>query len=101
MSNTSKLLFKIFGNEPIVEQFDKRRKFLKAVSYKDCIAQLEIKLICTEGNLKKELLKMELRNLKNNRSLNLLSNNTADDSKMTNIILKLKTTKKLRIELKI
>ena len=31
LSNTSKILFKVFGNEPIVEQFDKHRKFLKAV----------------------------------------------------------------------
>ena len=60
MWNTSKLLFKVFSNEPIVEQFDKHRKFLKAVnsseyreSYKDCIAQLKIKLICTEDKLKK------------------------------------------------
>ena len=108
LSNTSKLLFKVFGNEPFVEQFDKHHKFLKAVksnqnreSYKDCLAQLEIKLICTEDNLKKELQKMELQNLKNNKSLNLLSDNTADNSKMNNIILKLKTIKKLRTELKI
>ena len=108
LSNTSKLLFKVFGNEPIVEQFDKHHKSLKAVksnenreSYKDCIAQLEIKLICTEDNLKKELQKMELQNLKNNKSLNLLSNNTAENSKMSNIILKLKAIKKLRTELKI
>ena len=67
LSNTSKLLFKVFGNESIVQQFDKHRKSLKAVqsnenreNYKDCIAQLEIKLICTEDNLKKELQKMEL-----------------------------------------
>ena len=44
---------------------------------------------------------MELQNLKNNKSLNLLSDNTADNSKMNNIILKLKTIKKLRTELKI
>ena len=44
---------------------------------------------------------MELQNLKNNKSLNLLSNSTTDNSKMSNIILKLKTIKKLRIELKI
>ena len=31
LSNTSKLLFKVFGHEPIVEQFDKHRKFWKAV----------------------------------------------------------------------
>ena len=60
-----------------------------------------IKLICTEDNLKKELQKMELQNLKNNKSLNLLSDNTADNSKMNNIILKLKTIKKLRTEFKI
>ena len=75
LSNTSKLLFKVFGHEPIVEQFDKHRKFWKAVkwnenreSYTDCLAQLEIKLICTEDNLKKELKKKELQNLKNNKS---------------------------------
>ena len=108
LSNTSKLLLKVFGNGPIVEQFDKHRKSLKAAksnenreSYKDCIAQLEIKLICTEVNLKKELQKMELQNLKNNKSLNLLSNNTAENSKMSNIILKLKKIKNLRTELKI
>ena len=33
--------------------------------------------------------------------MNLLSNNTAGNSKMSNIILKLKAVKKLRIELKI
>ena len=108
LSNTSKLLFKGFGNESIVEQFDKHRKSLKAVQSnenrendKDCIAQLEIKLICTEDSLKKELQKMELQNLKNNKSLNLLSNNKTDNSKMSNIILKLKTIKKLCTELKI
>ena len=44
---------------------------------------------------------MELQNLKNNKSLSLLSDNTADNSKMNNIILKLKTIKKFRTELKI
>ena len=44
---------------------------------------------------------MELQNLKNNKSLNLLSHSTADNSKMNNIILKLKTIKKLCTELKI
>ena len=34
LSNTSKLLFKVFGNEPIVEEFDKRCKFLKVVKIK-------------------------------------------------------------------
>ena len=108
LSNISKLLFKVFGNKPIVVQFDKHRKFLKAVksnenreSYKDCLAQLEIKLICSEDNLKKELQKMELQNLKNDKSLNLLSDNTADNRKMNNIILKLKTIKKLCTELKV
>ena len=102
MSNTSKLLFKVFENEPIVEQFDEHHKFLKAVksnenreSYKDCLAQLEIKLICKEDNLKKELQEKELQNLKNKKSLNLPSDNTADNSTMNNIILKLKTIKKL------
>ena len=59
---TSKLLFKVFGNKPISEQFDKHCKSLKVVksnenreSYKDCIAHLEIKLICTEDNLKKKI----------------------------------------------
>ena len=33
--------------------------------------------------------------------MNLLSNNTAGNSKMSNIILKLKAVKKLRTELKI
>ena len=44
---------------------------------------------------------MELQNLKNNKSLNLLSNNTTKNSKMSNIILKLKTIKKPRTALKI
>ena len=44
---------------------------------------------------------MELQILKNNKSLNLLSDNTTDNGKMNNIILKLKTIKKLRTELKI
>ena len=44
---------------------------------------------------------MELQILKNNKSLNLLSDNTADNGKMNNIILKVKTIKKLRTELKI
>ena len=63
LSNTSKLIFKGFGNDPIVEQFDKHRKSLKAVksnengeSYKDYIPQLEIKLKCTEDYLKKKKL---------------------------------------------
>ena len=48
----------------------------------------------------KELPKMKLRNLKNDKSLNLLSDNTVDNSKMNNIILELRTIKKLRNELK-
>ena len=44
---------------------------------------------------------MELQNLKNNKSLNLVSDNTPDNSKMNNIILKLKTIKKLCTGLKI
>ena len=48
----------------------------------------------------KELPKMKLRNLKNDKSLNLLSDNTADNSKINNIILELRTIKKLRNELK-
>ena len=48
----------------------------------------------------KELPKMKLRNLKNDKSLNLLSDNTVDNGKMNNIILELRTIKKLRNELK-
>ena len=66
LSNTSKLTFKGFGNDPIVEQFDKHRKSLKAVksnengeSYKDYIPQLEIKLRCTEDYLKKKKKKLQ------------------------------------------
>ena len=44
---------------------------------------------------------MKIKNLKNNKSLNLLSNNTTGNSKMSNIILKLKTIKKFRTDLEI
>ena len=44
---------------------------------------------------------MKLKDFKNNKSLNLLSNNTTDNSKMSNIILKLKTVKKFRTDLEI
>ena len=44
---------------------------------------------------------MKLKNFKNNKSLNLLSNNTTGNSKMSNIILKLKTIKKFRTDLEI
>ena len=44
---------------------------------------------------------MKPKDFKNNKSLNLLSNNTTDNSKMSNIILKLKTVKKFRTDLEI
>ena len=44
---------------------------------------------------------MKLKNFKNNKSLSLLSNNTAGNSKMINIILKLKTIKKFLTDLEI
>ena len=44
---------------------------------------------------------MAIQNLKSNKSLNLLSNNTTDNSKMSNVILKLKTIKNLRADFEI
>ena len=61
-SNTTKGLIKIFGEQEYILEYDKRRKMLKSNKnnenfgrYRDVVAQLEVKIVCEEDNLKKEL----------------------------------------------
>ena len=66
-SNTTKRLIKLFGEQEYILEYDKRRKMLKSnksnetlARYRDIIAQIEVKIVCEEDNLKKELRNFEL-----------------------------------------
>ena len=59
-SNTTKGLIKISGEQEYNLEYDKRRKKLKSnksnenlARYRDIIAQIEVKIVCEEDNLKK------------------------------------------------
>ena len=67
-SNTTKDLIKIFGEQEYILEYDKRRKMLKSkkdnenlARYRDIIAQIQVKIVCEDDHLKKEL-----KNLSNN-----------------------------------
>ena len=66
-SNTTKGLIKIFGEQEYILEYDKRRKMLKSnknnenlARYRDIIAQIGVKIVCEEDNLKKELKNLKL-----------------------------------------
>ena len=66
-SNTTKGLIKIFGEQEYILEYDIRRKMLKSKKnnenfgrHRDVIAQIEVKIVCEEDNLKKELRNLEL-----------------------------------------
>ena len=62
LSKTSKYLSFILEEKELIRTFDRRRKLLKQVqnfenlsNYKDCVATIEVKVLCEEERLKKEL----------------------------------------------
>ena len=66
-SNTTKGLIKIFGEQEYILEYDKRRKMIKAnksnenlARYRGIIAQIGVKIVCEEDNLKKELKNLKL-----------------------------------------
>ena len=68
LSKTSKYLSFILEEKELIRTFDTRRKLLKQVqnlenlsNYKDCVAIIEVKVLCEEERLKKELKMLELR----------------------------------------
>ena len=68
LSKTSKYLSFILEEKELIRTFDRRRKLLKQVqnlenlsNYKDCVATIEVKVLCEEERLKKELKMLELR----------------------------------------
>ena len=78
LSNTTKGLIKIFGEQQYILQYDKRRKMLKSnknnenlARYRDIIAQIEVKIACEEDSLKKELKNPELIFLKDINNTNM------------------------------
>ena len=74
-SNTTKGLLKIFGEQEYILECDKSRKMLTSnknnenlARYRDIIAQIEVKIVCEEDNLKKELKNLELTFLKDSNN---------------------------------
>ena len=62
LSKTSKYLSFILEEKELIRTFDRRRKLLKQVqnfenlsNYKGCVATIEVKVLCEEERLKKEL----------------------------------------------
>ena len=93
---TSQDLIKLFGEEDFILQFDKARKKLKLdrsdanISiYRDCLANIEIKVVCEEEKLKKNLKEKEMEFLaKNNNSLRPSSTTSDTATEEYNILIK-------------
>ena len=98
-SNTAKGLIKIFGEQKYILEYDKRRKKLKSnknnenlARYRDIIAQIEVKIVCEEDNLKKELKNLKLTFLKDSNNTTIqpyCSSSNGDKTLYDSIIQKL------------
>ena len=105
-SNTTKGLIKIFGEQEYILEYDKRRKMLKSnknnenlARYKDIIAQIEVKIVCEEDHLKKELKNLELIFLKDSNNTTIQPNYSSSNGDKTlydSIIQKLKHIKVIK-----
>ena len=93
---TSQYLIKLFGEKDFILQFDKARKKLKLdrchtnVSiYRDCLANTEIKVVCEEEKLKKNLKEKEMEFLaKTDNSLRPSSTTSDTAREEYNILIK-------------
>ena len=105
-SNTTKGLIKIFGEKEYVLEYDKGRKKLKSnknnenlARYRDIIAQIEVKIVCEEDNLKNKLKNLELTFLKNSNNTTIqpyCSSSNGDKTLYDSIIQKLQHIKVIR-----
>ena len=105
-SNTTKRLIKVFGEQEYILEYDKRRKMLKSnksnenlARYRDIIAQIEVKIVCEEDNLKKELKNLELIFLKDSKNTSIqphCSSSNGDRTLYDSIIQKLQHIKVIR-----
>ena len=102
-SNTTKGLLKIFGEQEYILECDKRRKMLTSnknnenlARYRDIIAQIEVKILCEEDNLKIELKNLELTFLKDSNNTTIQPycySSSGDKTLYDNIIEKLQHIK--------
>ena len=105
-SNTTKGLLKIFDEQEYILECDKRRKMLKSnknnenlARYRDIIAQIEVKIVCEEDNLKNKLKNLELTFLKNSNNTTIqpyCSSSNGDKTLYDSIIQKLQHIKVIR-----
>ena len=104
--NTTKRLIKVFGEQEYILEYDKRRKMLKSnksnenlARYRGIIAQIEVKIVCEEDNLKKELKNLELIFLKDSNNTSIqphCSSSNGDRTLYDCIIQKLQHIKVIR-----
>ena len=108
LSKTSKYLSFILEEKELIRTFDRRRKLLKQVqnlenlsNYKDCVATIEVKVLCEEERLKKELKMLELRFMEETDGDSLLPDPVtcdADREKYNDLVKKLKYIKVVKKE---
>ena len=106
LSKSSNILIKILGTEKIVFEFDKARKNLKKIVsndtkeiYREIIAKLEVKLTMKNDDLREQLKKIELENLKKSSHLNTLPINKGDQDSYDNLLKQLQYLKIIRKQL--
>ena len=93
---TSQYFINLFGDEDFILQFDKSRKKLKLDRcdrnvniYRDCLATVEIKVVCQKEKLKKNLKEKEMEFLtKNDNSLRSSSTTSDTTREEYNILIK-------------
>ena len=103
LSKTSKYLSFILEEKELIRTFDTRRKLLTQAqnlenlsNYKDCVAIIEVKVLCEEERLKKELKMLELRFMEETDGDSLLPDPVtcdADREKYNDLVKKLKYIK--------
>ena len=111
LSKTSKYLSFILEEKELIRTFDRRRKLLKQVqnlenlsNYKDCVATIEVKVLCEEERLKKELKMLELRFMEETDGDSLLPDPVtcdADREKYNNLVKKLNYIEVVKKELNV
>ena len=107
LSKTSKYLSFILEEKVLIRTFDRRRKLFKVQNlenlsnYKDCVATIEVKVLCEEERLKKELKMLELRFMQETDGDSLLPDPVtcdADREKYNDLVKKLKYIKVVKKE---
>ena len=94
LSETSRRLLKIFGENEIIFEFDKCRKNIKAeknaiyIKYKRIVAKMEVKLVTKKNKMREKLKKNELMSVRedNNNTVTMTPQDKTDRNEYDNIL---------------